>query len=197
MIDYGYKPKAFSNSVIIDYSYFAMLYDLLGDNIIIQPETIIGLSIFTEAIVLNEELIPTNNIQLTTTGDYERDFLKDFIDKKILYYDNEFMPILDSGTDCLYNELSEYYENLIDYSYGKTNIYNEKKLYRYVNKMDELANNHGIPSIRGIYNALLGNVTYNFKDLEKSTCIAPSTEILNYIDENFVKKLNSLLPYKK
>ena len=55
MIDYTYKAKEFSNTAIIDYSYFEMLYDLLDYSITVKPETIIGLSIFAEAIVLHEE----------------------------------------------------------------------------------------------------------------------------------------------
>lgn len=80
MIDYTYKPKTFANTAVIGYSYFEMLYDLLNNAIPVRPETIIGLSIFSEAVVLHEELVP-NNVMLDISNQDEANFLNLFLDK--------------------------------------------------------------------------------------------------------------------
>lgn len=183
MIDYTYKAKEFSNTAIIDYSYFEMLYDLLDYSITVKPETIIGLSIFAEAIVLHEELIPTNNMKLRTSSDYEDDFLQKFLDKKVLYYNrNEiFTPIPNSASAYIYDEL-ESYESLGD-------------IEGYFEKLDYLAECHGIPSIRGIYNAYFGSISYDFENLNHKICNTVSKEYLNYIDNKKSFYANRLKPY--
>ena len=85
MLDYTYRPKTFANTAVINYSYFEMIYDLLNGDIPIRPETIIGLSIFSEAVVLHEELVP-DNIMLNTSSEDESNFLQPFLDKEVLYY---------------------------------------------------------------------------------------------------------------
>ena len=194
MIDYTYKPKAFSNSVIIDYSYFEMLFDLLEYSIPVQPETIIGLSIFSEAVVLNEELIPTNNLMLETTNDYEMDFLRQFIDKRVLYYkyNDGFSnlihmaePIPGSGTDCMYNELIslKYSEKIED-------------TLEYYQKIDNITDNLGIPFVKGIYEANLGEIKYDFDNLKhkinNGINNSISKDLLSAIDNERFYHINKL-----
>lgn len=204
MIDYTYKPKTFANSAIICYSYFELLYDMLNYAIPLRPETIIGLSILSEAVVLHEELVP-NNIGLSVSSQDESNFLKLFIDKEVLYYEyrngDVFLPRPDSAAESLYNEMQKYNEstsistqflfrtgerqnveeqlNVIQFGYSEENI---QALFKYFYHWDELVNLHGIPEINGIYNAIFGNVNYSFKSINNSIINPIPKELIKLID---------------
>ena len=60
-INYKKDPKIFSNTAFISYSYFELLEDVLNYSIPIVPETIVGLSILSEAVVLHKEWVMSNS----------------------------------------------------------------------------------------------------------------------------------------
>lgn len=204
MIDYTYKPKTFANTAIIGYSYFEMLYDLLNYAIPITPETIIGLSIFAEAVVLHEELVP-NNITLSIQNQSEADFLQPFVDKEVLYYErmtDMFFPLPESAAECLHKEMLDFIPgtsmsseflfrtkekgsieeqlNVIQFGYTEKNF---EAIAKYNSKWHELVNQVGIPEIHGVYDALWGNISYNFDELSSTINNPIPKDLLRIIDE--------------
>ncbi len=205
MFDYTYRPETFSNTAIISYSYFEMIYDLINGDIPIQPETIIGLSIFSEAIVLHEELVP-NNIMLDTTSQDEFNFLQPFLDKKVLHYNYDknydiVLPLFNSAAECIINEMSEYNRfffesekflfrwgeqadieeqlNVFQYGFFDDDI---DALYKYFTQWNNLVDKIGIPEICGIYDSKWGNINYNFYGLNRNINKSIPEDLLSFID---------------
>ncbi len=205
MLDYTYRPKTFANTAVINYSYFEMIYDLLNGDIPIRPETIIGLSIFSEAVVLHEELVP-DNIMLNTSSEDESNFLQPFLDKEVLYYNYDkindmFFPLPNSAAECIENEMSKYSRgttmsqqflfranekasideqlNIIQYGYSEDNL---DAIYKYITQWDNLVSQIGIPEIAGIYRASFGNTEYNFDGLNRNIANPIPKELLSFID---------------
>lgn len=203
MIDYTYKPKTFANTAVIGYSYFEMLYDLLNYAIPVSPESIIGLSIFSEAVVLHEELVP-NNVTLNVSSQDEADFLQLFLDKEVLYYEkinDIFFPLPNSAAECIHNKMSDFTNgtsmsskilfrtgqkhsvdeqlNIVQFGYSEENMEALSKYYKQWEKLIDLV---GIPEIHGIYDAMFGHVNYNFDYLNRSLINPIPKELLDLID---------------
>ncbi len=186
MIDYRSNPGSFSNVAVIDYSYFEMLYDLLNDSRLISPEMLIGLSIFSEAIVLHEELIP-NNFTLKTSSCDEANFLECFLDKKVLHYERfdekSFIPLENSAASYIDKEMSEFIgnESVSDFCLEHMNFNYKQFVKGWARSIDA----HGITEIPGIYNAMFGRIDYNFTYLYN--CISKNnkknSDFLKVIDK--------------
>lgn len=209
MIDYTVEPKKISNAAYISYSYFEMLYDLLDYSIPIQPETIIALSILSEAIVLHEELVPDNH-KLATISEDEHNFIAQFAESGALWYDaysEIFIPREDSAALLLDNEVQEYLtlnnitlsdiglqtehirhfdEGAIEESLSVYQIgYSEESLENSANLAlfkEKIALDHGMPIIDGIYHADWGRHFYSFDFFQQHVNYSIPHDLLKQID---------------
>ena len=223
-INYTTSPKAFANTAFIDYSYFEMLYDLLNYSIQPKPETIIGLSVLAEAVVLHEELIPSNH-NLSCESENEEDFIRDFVNSSVFYFENGrgFYPLPNSAVRIFYDELSDFRENLfgdvgmstkeigvLDTD-GFSPIANDLQLTVYQTGWDDpetfdntiaynkeknfIASSHGIPIIDGIYDMYMGEETYFFDDLARNLNTTIPKNLLNTIDKKRFAYIDPLRKY--
>lgn len=108
-INYKKDPKIFSNTAFISYSYFELLEDVLNYSIPIVPETIVGLSILSEAVVLHKEWVMSNSELYCNRS--EKGLIRKFVKSGVLKYEDEwdvFSPKEYSAAEMMNNELSLY-----------------------------------------------------------------------------------------
>ncbi|MBD5395222.1 MAG: hypothetical protein HDR71_13365 [Lachnospiraceae bacterium] len=223
-INYKKEPNIFSNTAFIDYSYFELLYDMLDYAIPIVPETIIGLSILAETIVLHEEVVPTNN-ELICSNDDEKELIFQFVKSGVLNYekiDDLFIPNDNSAAKMLDNELTQYKqemhlspndvnaniifvnqiesdfpieENLSTYRIGYYDEEHLDKAIEYAAIKDKIAKLHGMPHINGIYFARWGKYEYIFRMFHENIDTSISKDFLENIDKKRFAYIEKIKKY--
>lgn len=222
-INYKKDPKIFSNTAFISYSYFELLEDLLNYSIPITPETIIGLSILSEAVVLHEELVVSNNE--FQCSESEKELIKMFIQSGVLKYDVDydiFTPKEYSAAEMMDNELDLYKdtegiesqeiiygqvyisresndipieENLSIFEIGFYDEDHFRKVAEYQLQKEKIAKLHGMPLIRGIYYANWGEQEFDFSYMKEVIDTSLSQDLLKGIDKKRFRYITKLQQY--